>query len=79
MSSYYIFITSYRNINMTVSDNENETIYSILVFDDGNEKYESLPNVWRILKTSNGKSTIINEKEKVIINSISRWKLLCQV
>lgn len=64
---------------MTVSDNENETIYSILVFDDGNEKYESLPNVWKIIKTSQGKSTIINEKENVIINSISRWKLLCHI
>lgn len=70
---------SYKNINMTLNDSDDETIYSILVFDDGNEKYEYLPNVWRILKTSNGKSTIINEKEKVIINSISRWKLLCQV
>ena len=64
---------------MNLNDSDNETIYSILVFDDGNEKYECLPNVWKIIKTSQGKSTIINEKENVIINSISRWKLLCHI
>lgn len=57
-------------------DHNINSTFSIFVFDDGNEKYEKLPNVWRIIKTGKGKCSIVNEKENVTIQSISEWKLL---
>jgi hypothetical protein len=59
-----------------MQDNQQNNTYSILVFDDGNEKYKDLPNTWEIEKSLNGKCTIKNKKENITINSISEWKLL---
>lgn len=47
-----------------------------MVFDDGNDKYKDYINIWKILKKFNGKCTLANQKDNVIINSISEWKIL---
>ena len=51
-------------------------IYSIIVYDDGNEKYSKYINRWKITKKERGKCSIVNDKEDVVISSISEWKLL---
>ena len=55
----------------------NETkIYEINTFDDGNEKYQGLVNEWFIIGDWRGKVRLVNrEKQKIIIHSISRWKV----
>ena len=55
----------------------NETkIYEINTFDDGNEKYERLLNEWLIIGDWRGKVRLVNrENRKIIISSISRWKV----
>ena len=50
----------------------------ITVFDDGNQMYKYMPNAWIIIGSQfNGQKVRLKNKidEKVIINSISSWKL----
>ena len=50
----------------------------ITVFDDGNQLYKYMPNAWIIIGSQfNGQKVRLKNKidEKVIINSISSWKL----
>jgi len=50
----------------------------ITVFDDGNQLYKYMPNAWIIIGSQfNGQKVKLKNKidEKVIINSISSWKL----
>ena len=50
----------------------------ITVFDDGNQIYKYMPNAWIIIGSQfNGQKVKLKNKidEKVIINSISSWKL----
>lgn len=50
----------------------------ITVFDDGNQIYKYMPNAWIIIGSQfNGQKVRLKNKidEKVIINSISSWKL----
>jgi hypothetical protein len=50
----------------------------IIVFDDGNEKYEEkYDNLWDVIATNNrGKYKIMNKKEQeMILGSISCWKV----
>lgn len=52
--------------------------YTITVFDDGNQMYQHLTNVWHIIpsKTNDSdKVKIINTDGNTIINSISQWKI----
>jgi len=55
----------------------NETkIYVINTFDDGNEKYQQFVNEWFMIGEWRGKVRLVNlEKQKIIIDSISRWKI----
>ena len=51
-------------------------IYEINTFDDGNEKYQHFVNEWLMIGEWRGKVRLINrEKQKIIIHSISRWKI----
>ncbi len=51
-------------------------VYAINTFDDGNEKYERLLNEWLIIGDWRGKVRLVNrENRKIIISSISRWKV----
>ena len=52
-------------------------MYSIIVFDDGNEKYQFLKNNWIIIDSMfNGdKLKLKNIHTNTIINSISSWKV----
>ena len=50
----------------------------INTFDDGNDLYKYMPNAWIIIGSQfNGQKVKLKNKidEKVIINSISSWKL----
>jgi hypothetical protein len=52
--------------------------HKITVFDDGNQIYKYMPNAWIIINSQfNGQKVRLKNKidEKVIINSISSWKL----
>lgn len=49
----------------------------IIVFDDGNEKYEMYPNKWIIIDKmfGGGKLKLRNaDYTNIIVNSISSWK-----
>ncbi len=53
--------------------------YKIHVFDDGNQKYEQISNIWHITDTvkSGGKLILKNVQDpSIIINTISAWKVL---
>ena len=53
-------------------------IYSITIFDDGNQKYISYANVWVIIDEmfDGGKVKLQNALNKnIIISSISKWKI----
>ena len=55
--------------------NETKT-YEINTFDDGNEIYQQFVNEWLMIGEWRGKVRLINrEKQKIIIHSISRWKI----
>jgi hypothetical protein len=50
----------------------------INTFDDGNDIYKYIPNAWIIIGSQfNGQKVKLKNKidEKIIINSISSWKL----
>ena len=50
----------------------------INTFDDGNQIYKYMPNAWIIIGSQfNGQKVKLKNKidEKIIINSISSWKL----
>ena len=50
----------------------------INTFDDGNDLYKYMPNAWIIIGSQfNGQKVRLKNKidEKIIINSISSWKL----
>jgi hypothetical protein len=49
-------------------------VYEIIVFDDGNQKYENLENKWIVIDTMfNGDKVKL---KNTIINSISAWKII---
>jgi hypothetical protein len=51
-------------------------IYEINTFDDGNEKYQQFTNEWLFIGEWRGKVRLVNrENRKIIISSISRWKV----
>jgi len=51
--------------------------YKIHIFDDGNDLYEDYENKWLINGEWKGKVSLVNlNNHSIIINSISRWKLL---
>ena len=53
--------------------------YKIQVFDDGNQKYEQISNIWIITDTvqRGGKLILKNVQDpSIIINTISAWKVL---
>ena len=53
-----------------------EDVYSITVYDDGNQPYEAYTNKWLINGKWLGKCALINVKDpSVKIMSISKWKL----
>jgi len=52
--------------------------HKINTFDDGNQLYKYMPNAWIIIGSQfNGQKVKLKNKidEKIIINSISSWKL----
>ncbi len=54
-------------------------IYKLIIYDDGNEKYEQYENMWLISGQWNGKVELINRTNSEIkINSISKWKIMNQ-
>ena len=62
---------------MTEWENVNDpTCYKIIVFDDGNNRYQKYENKWFIISKWIGKVHLINIDEKTEIRSISRWKLI---
>ena len=53
-----------------------QEIYTINKFDDGNSQYEIYENNWIVFGTWRGKYAIVNRSNPNIkINSISQWKL----
>jgi hypothetical protein len=52
-------------------------LVEITHFDDGNQQYISLPNIWKItgFKFNKSKSIIINLQRPEIKRSISSWKI----
>ena len=53
-------------------------MYEITTFDDGNQQYKQLSNIWYIIDTqfSGSKLILKNVKESsIIINTISAWKV----
>jgi hypothetical protein len=56
-----------------------EDVYTIFVYDDGNQTYEEYTNEWLINGKWRGKCALINVKDpSVKIHSISKWKL-CKI
>lgn len=56
--------------------NQNDGVYEINTFDDGNEKYRDYVNQWVLFGSWRGKYAVINQTNTDIkINSISQWKL----
>jgi len=54
------------------------SLQKINTFDDGNQLYKYMPNSWIIIGSQfNGQKVRLKNKidEKIIINSISSWKL----
>jgi hypothetical protein len=55
---------------------KNSEIYNITVFDDGNQRHESLKNEWYLFGIWKGKCALVNKHNPdIIIQSISRWKI----
>jgi hypothetical protein len=53
-----------------------EEMYTINIFDDGNNQYEHYENKWLLFGKWRGKYAIVNRASPNIkINSISQWKL----
>ena len=53
-----------------------QEIYTIHIFDDGNNQFEIYENKWLVFGTWRGKYAIVNRSNPNIkINSISQWKL----
>ena len=52
-------------------------LVEITHFDDGNQQYTSLPNIWKIVgfKFNKSKSIILNLQSPEIKRSISSWKI----
>ena len=53
-------------------------IYSITIFDDGNQKYENEPNQWLKIghwREHPEKIILINNTSNAYISSISNWKV----
>ncbi len=49
--------------------------YYVNTFDDGNQKYECVPNVWLLYGTWRDKVALVNQANRnVRIESISSWK-----
>jgi hypothetical protein len=54
-----------------------EDLYFIRVFDDGNQKFKELPNKWIITSfVDKGKFSLKNINGKDIITNISSWKTI---
>ena len=61
-----------------INTSQTQETYRISVFDDGNEKYQTLDNKWKKIKNINeypGKVSIQNVSTNSIISSISSWKI----
>lgn len=52
-----------------------ENVYAINTFDDGNESYEQYNNEWFIIGEWKEKVCLLNREKKIIVYSISTWKL----
>jgi len=53
-----------------------QKVYSITVYDDGNQAYEQYVNEWLIIGKWLGKRALVNvQNPSIIIDSISKWKL----
>ena len=50
-------------------------LYRIRVIDDGNQKYQYMPNEWTIISKNDGKVSLKNVNGMDIIHSISAWKV----
>ena len=57
-------------------DVDDPTCYKIIVFDDGNNRYQKYENKWFIISKWIGKVHLINIDKQTEIRSISRWKLI---
>ena len=55
---------------------QEETVYEIICFDDGNECLVRFPNEWRIVATNlRGKVRLENARTGYTVQSISEWKV----
>jgi hypothetical protein len=62
--------------NWTIINDDNN-IYEIVVYDDGNDIYKKYSNKWNICGRWKGKIKLVNiEKSNIKINSISEWKIV---
>ena len=56
-----------------------EHIYKIIVYDDGNQRYQQYGNEWLVNGTWMGKCSLINyQNQLIVVPSISKWKI-CRV
>ena len=62
--------------NWVYFDTEKDKKFEIIQFDDGNENYEHLKNVWYLCGTWKGKVKLLNVDNYTMIRRISRWKIL---
>ena len=49
-------------------------VYKIIQFDDGLDKYSSMPNYWNIIGTWKVKVKLCNTVNNIVIESISKCK-----
>ena len=54
---------------------EDDMVYEIHTFDDGNECYRSYTNQWSIIATWESKVKLMNTDGNTYLFSISRWKI----
>ena len=59
-----------------VPPNESQVLM-LIVFDDGNERFEQYENEWILFGTWMGKIALYNKNQSsIILQSISKWKTI---
>ena len=50
--------------------------HTIIIFDDGNDRFKSMENTWFICGEWKGKIRLIHADKNTVIESISKWKVI---
>ena len=71
----FFYLHNFLGNDWTFFNPDVDKIFAINTFDDGNEKYSKYNNEWYVIGNFNEKVCLLNTKEKIIIHSISQWKI----